>query len=157
MILHFTDHTFQAVQCTAQAMALLPKSELGVLHASCCKPVGLVTATEQNAVQWSPTSFAEIHRIPYRLLDCKRVPCASTVNGLIQRTSINKNSSEKYSMSRPALRYIQPCNRTVLEIQRPGREADDWTPTSAEDMSKWSSASKPLIRPHGMHSDFTFS
>jgi len=45
----------------------------------------------------------------------------------------------------------------VLEIKRPGREADDLTPTSAEDMRKWSPASKPLIRPHGTHSDFTFS
>jgi hypothetical protein len=114
-ILHFTGHNLQAVQCIAQAMALLPTSELGVLHASCCRPGGLVAATKQNTVQWSPTSFAKIQRIPYRLLECKRVPCASTVSGLFQRTSI-KNSSEKYTMSRPALRYIQPSNTTVLEI-----------------------------------------
>ena len=49
-----------------------------------------------------------MQRIPYRLLDCKSVPCALTVNGLIQRTFINTNCSEKYSMSRPALKNIQP-------------------------------------------------
>ena len=55
MILRSTDHSLQAVQCTAQAMGLLPMSELRVLYASCCQSVGLVTATKQNTVQWMPT------------------------------------------------------------------------------------------------------